>query len=155
MAKRKKQIKLSENQRSVLEQFISKGSKGARLIRRAQIILALNVSDNQKPLTDGQIAHLYHVSRQTVYVVQKEFLNAKSLESFLKRKKRNTPPIAPKVTGDVTAHIIALCCSTPPDGYARWTVRLLADKCIELGLVDSISHMTVSRTLKKTNLSLT
>jgi len=73
----------------------------------------------------------------------------------LQRKKRATPPVAPKVTGDVEAHIIALCCSSPPEGYSRWTVRLLADKCVELGIIDSISPMTINRTLKKTNLSRT
>jgi len=60
-----------------------------------------------------------------------------------------------KVTGDVEAHIIALACTDPPEGYSRWTVRLLADKCVELGFIESVSAMTINRTLKKTNLSLT
>ena len=71
------------------------------------------------------------------------------LESTIYRKKRETPPVPAKVTGDVEAHIVTLACSEPPEGYERWTVRLLADKCVELNYVDSLSHMTVSRVLKK------
>jgi len=77
------------------------------------------------------------------------------LEGTIERRKRKTPPVAAKVTGEVEARIIALACSEPPEGYARWTVRLLADKSVELVYIDSISAMTVNRTLKKTNLSLT
>jgi hypothetical protein len=77
------------------------------------------------------------------------------MNGALYRKKRRTPPVPPKVDGNLEAHIIAVCCSKPPDGYERWTLRLVADKCIELGYAETISHMTVSRALKKTNLSLT
>ena len=79
----------------------------------------------------------------------------KGLEATVFRKKRATPPVPPKVTGDVEAHIIALACSEPPEGYSKWTLRLLADKCVELNYAESLSHVTVSRVLKKTNLSLT
>jgi hypothetical protein len=77
------------------------------------------------------------------------------LATTLSRKKRATPPVAPKVTGDVEAHIIALACGNPPEGYEKWTLRLLADKCVELNYAESLSHMTVARILKKTNISLT
>ena len=155
MAKTKKKIVLSSEQRNKLLAFLSHGSKSVRLSRRAQIILALDTSTGHLPLHDERIASIYQVSRQTIQVVKDAFLRSPSLESFLQRKKRATPPVAPKVTGDVEAHIIALCCSSPPEGYARWTVRLLADKCVELGIIDSISPMTINRTLKKTNLSRT
>ena len=155
MAKTKKKIVLSSEQRTKLVAFISHGSKSVRLTRRAQIILALDTSTGHLPLHDEQIASTYQVSRQTIQVVKDAFLRSPSLESFLQRKKRTTPPVAPKVTGDVEAHIIALCCSSPPKGYSRWTVRLLADKYVELGIIDSISPMTINRTLKKTNLSRT
>ncbi len=155
MAKTKKKIVLSSEQRNKLLAFLSHGSKSVRLTRRAQIILALDTSTGHLPLHDEQIASTCQVSRQTIQVVKDAFLRSPSLESFLQRKKRATPPVAPKVTGDVEAHIIALCCSSPPEGYSRWTVRLLADKCVELGIIDSISPMTINRTLKKTNLSHT
>ena len=77
------------------------------------------------------------------------------LEATINRKKRETPPIPAKVTGEVEAHIIALACGQPPEGYSRCTLRLLADKTVELGYIESISHVTVSNILEKTNLSLT
>lgn len=77
------------------------------------------------------------------------------MESALYRKKHTTPPVSAKVDEEFEAHVIALCCSEPPEGYARWSVRLLSEKCVELQYIDSISHMTISRTLKKLNLSLT
>ncbi len=73
---------------------------------------------------------------------------------LLARKKRETPPVPAKVTGEVEAHVIALACGKPPKGYSKWTLRLLANKAVELGYIDSISHVTVSNILKKTNLSL-
>jgi hypothetical protein len=72
----------------------------------------------------------------------------------LRRKKRATPPVPAKVDGVFEAHVIALCCSEPPKGYARWSVRLLSEKCVELQYIDSVSHMTISRILKKLNLNL-
>ena len=105
-------------------------------------------------MTVAQIADAYHTTPTTVQTVRTTYANS-GLEATIYRKKRETPPVAAKVTGDVEAHIIALACSEPPEGYERWTVRLLADKCVELDYVESLSHMTVSRILKKTNLSLT
>jgi hypothetical protein len=77
------------------------------------------------------------------------------LEETLRRKKRETPPVPAKITGDVEARVIALACSNPPKGYAKWTLRLLADQTVELGYVETISYVSVARILKKTNLSLT
>ena len=94
------------------------------------------------------------VSRMTVQQVKQAYLS-EGIDRVLNRKKRKTPPVPAKIDGDFEAHLIALCCSDPPEGYARWTVRLLADKTVELGYIDSISPMTISRVLKKTNLSLT
>ncbi|MFA5738303.1 MAG: helix-turn-helix domain-containing protein, partial [Bacteroidales bacterium] len=79
----------------------------------------------------------------------------KGLETTLYRKKRETPPVEAKVTGEIEAHIIALACGDPPKGYAKWTLRLLADRSIQLRYIDSISHTQVGRILKKTNISLT
>ena len=74
---------------------------------------------------------------------------------FLTRKKRETPPVDPKITGEVEARIIALACSQPPEGRARWSLRLLAEKSVELEILDKLSHSSVERVLKKTNISLT
>ena len=84
-----------------------------------------------------------------------DFYCKNGLEATINRKKRETPPIPAKVTDEVEAHIIALACGQPPDGYSKWTLRLLANKTVELGYIESISHVTVSTILKKTNLSLT
>ena len=106
-------------------------------------------------MVQTQIAEKIGVSRQTVNDAKQAFLAAGSIEDFLQRKKRETPPIAPKITGEVEAHIIALACSPVPEGYAKWGVRLLADKCVELNYIDSISFKSVQRVLKKRNLSRT
>lgn len=155
MSRVKKTICLSEEDRRRLIAFVSSGTHSARLVRRAQIALSLDTSQGRTPVDDGTIAQIYNTTRQTVQNVKSDFLAAESIDVFLSRKKRETPPVAPKITGDVEARMIALCCGEPPEGYARWTVRLVADKMVELEIVDSISPMSVSRTLKKTNFALT
>lgn len=147
-------IKLKKKERKQLEDFLSKGNQSCRIIRRVQIILDLDSSEGRKPLLEQEIAEKLNVTRQTVHVTKMDYIK-RGINDFLKRKKRDAPPVAAKVDGDFEAHLIALCCSEPPKGYERWSVRLLADKCVELEYIDSISHMTISRTLKKTNLSLT
>lgn len=99
-------------------------------------------------MTVAEIANVFNTTPTTVQNVRTSYAN-NGLETTINRKKRETPPVPPKVTGDVEAHIIALACSEPPEGYSRWTVRLLADKCVELNYAESLSHMTVSIVLKK------
>jgi predicted XRE-type DNA-binding protein len=123
------------------------------LVNRANIILELDEADGRKPLTQEQIAEKIGVSRQTVNDTKRSFIAADSISVFLQRKKRDTPPVEPKITGEVEAHIIALACSSVPTGYAKWGVRLLAAKCVELNYIDSISFKSVQRVLKKHNLS--
>ena len=146
-------IELSDSERKNLEDIVTKGNTSARKILRANILLASDKNAIRR-MTVAEIAEVYHTTPTTVQTVRTEY-SQKGMESTINRKTRETPPVAPKVTGDVEAHIIALCCSMPPEGYSRWTVRLLADKSVELGYVDSINYSTISRTLKKTNLSLT
>ena len=146
-------IELSDSDRKALLDIVAKGSAPAKTILRANILLASD-RNAKKHMTVAQIADAYHTTPTTVQTVRTTYANS-GLEATIYRKQRETPPVAAKVTGDVEAHIIALACSEPPEGYERWTVRLLADKCVELDYVESLSHMTVSRILKKTNLSLT
>ena len=73
---------------------------------------------------------------------------AESVENFLQRKKREKPPVEPQITGEVEAHIIALACSNSPEGFAKWTVRMLADIAVKLGYIDSISHTSMNTVLK-------
>lgn len=99
-------------------------------------------------MTVAEIAEVYHTTPTTVQNVRSSYCK-KGLEATLSKKKREIPPVPAKVTGEVEAHIIALDCGEPPEGYSKWTLRLLADKTVELGYIDSISHVTVSNVLKK------
>jgi hypothetical protein len=146
-------IELSDSDRKVLQDIIKKGTSPAKAILRANILLASDQNSKQY-MTVAKIAETYHTTPTTVQNVRTSYAN-NGLATTLSRKKRVTPPVAPKVTGDVEAHIIALACGNPPEGYEKWTLRLLADKCVELNYAESLSHMTVARILKKMNISLT
>jgi len=148
-------IELSEVERSELEKFTRTGKRSVKLVNRARVILELNEADGRKPLTQAKIAEKIGVTRQAVNDAKNAFIAADNISVFLQRKKRKTPPVAPKITGEVEAHIIALACSPPPEGCAKWVLRQLADKCVELNYIDSISFKSVHRILKKHNLSLT
>lgn len=146
-------IELSEQDKTELLDIVTKGSSPARTILRANILLASD-KHSEKYLTVAEIANVYHTTPTTVQTVRTSYCE-KGLEATINRKKRETPPVPAKVTGEVEAHVIALACGKPPEGYAKWTLRLLADKTVELGYITSISHVTVSNILKKTNSSLT
>ena len=153
MPKIKYLIKLTHDDRLKLMKITKTGSSPAKVITRASILL---VSDSSlgKPLTVTETAKRIDTTPTTVQTVRRDYAED-GLDKALYRKKRGTPPVQPKVDGKLEAHIISICCSEPPKGYERWNLRLIADKCVELGYIDSISHMTIKRTLKKTNLSLT
>jgi hypothetical protein len=148
-------IMLTEEQRQMLEDFSKKGVHSARLITRARVVLALDRSNKKDHLRVNRICEQEKLSRQAISDIRKAFLEAKTIEEFLTRKKRETPPVQPKITGEVEAGIIATACSQAPEGYARWTVRLLADKVVELGFIDNISFKAVQLVLKKRSISLT
>jgi hypothetical protein len=148
-----KQIKLKAKERTELEQFCKKGVHSVRLINRAKIILSLDTSGGRKGQKQKDIAERVGVSRQAVNDARNDFLVIKSVSEFLKRKKRVTPPVPPKITGEFEARVIALACGSVPKGYAKWSLRLLADKCVELQYIDTISHTAISTLLKKHNLS--
>ena len=147
-------IELTPDERKELENFSRKGKHSVKLVNRAKIILELDESCDCKPMTQVKLSEKIGVSRQAINNAKRDFIQSPDVKSFLKRKKRETPPVPPKVTGDVEAHIIAIACSQAPEGRAKWTLNLIADKCVELQYVDSLSGMTVYRLLKKRNLSL-
>jgi predicted XRE-type DNA-binding protein len=148
-------IELSADERSELERFSKTGKRSVRLVNRAKIILDLDEADARKPLTQVQIAEKIGVTRQAVNDAKKAYFASESVSMFLQRKKRETPPVTAKITGDVEARIIALACSSVPQGCAKWSVRLLAEKCVDLNYIDAISFKSVQRVLKKHNLSRT
>ena len=146
-------VNLSEAERNKLLKIVSSGTASAKRILHANILLALDVNNPDK-VSSPVAAERFHVHRQTVQTIRKEYAT-NGLEAALSRKKRAKPPIDPKLTGDVEARIISICCSEPPPGYARWTLRLVAEEAVKMEIVASISHVSVGRILKKTNLSLT
>jgi len=151
---RKESIKLTVKDRAKLERYSTTGVHDVRLVTRARIILALDISGGRTAERRVAIAERLGVSRVTVNNARRDFLAAKSLTIFLQRKRRETPPVQPKVTGELEARIIALACGEAPKGYCRWTLRLLSERCVQLHYSNSMSHMTISRLLKKHNLNL-
>ena len=142
-------IKLPKNERQELEQLTSKGESSARVQRRARILL-LSDCNQKEPLGTSATAKALMCSLGTVCNVKNRYLSG-GLPEALYDKPR--PGARPKITGEVEAHLIALTCSDPPEGQGRWTLRLLADRLVELELVESISHVAVGEVLKKTNSS--
>jgi len=149
------EVRLTGEQRKGLEKFSRTGVHSASLIKRAKIVLLLDTSETGKATTFEEISKRLEVSKTTITNVKNAFFAAKDTDEFLRRKKRATPPVEPKITGEVEAKIIALACSEAPEGCARWTMRLIAEKSVEVGIVDSLSFKSVQRLLKKRNLSLT
>jgi len=150
--KKKYQVKLSIAQREMLKELISSGTIKVRAYKRARVLLLSdeNRAGGAKP--GSQIAKEVDLSLATVHRVRRQF-GAHGLEAALSEQARAGAPR--KFSERDRAKITALACSQPPEGHARWTLRLLAEKMIELELFESISHDTVDKVLKKTNFSLT
>lgn len=145
-----KHIYLQENERTELEQLIKSGTHSARVIARARTLLLLDRSQGEKRRIKD-VVDAAMVSQGTVSNLKKRYF-AGGLDGTLYDKPR--PGAKPKIDGEVEAHLIALTCSDPPEGYDRWTLRLLADRLVQLEIIDSISHVAVGDALKKMNLSL-
>ena len=145
-----KHITLPEEERRELSQLIKSGKHPARVLGRARILLLLDRSQGEKRKLQN-IADAMLTSMGTVSNVKRRYRKG-GLEHGLYDRPR--PGAKPKIDGEVEAHLIALVCSDPPEGQVRWTLRLLADKLVELELVESVSHVAVGDALKKTNLSL-
>jgi len=143
MARKSQSIKLSADELRSLRTSLNKGATPARVQTRARILDLLN---RQHAPTD--IAGVLQVGISTVFNIKRRYL-AEGLDAALHDKPRSGKPC--KIDGVARAKITALACSETPDGHARWTLRLLADKAIELGFVESISHDTVGEVLKKTD----
>jgi transposase len=154
MRKSEKKVILPKEDREKLKKIVNTGTRSVKQLKRAKIILELDTSEGRIPIKEASIAEKTGVSRQTVQNVKNEYFSSACLDSLLQRKKRETPPIPPKVIGETEARIIALACSEVPKGFSKWTLRLLAEKSVELQYVEKISHMTVGRLLKKHNLNL-
>jgi len=151
---RAQEVWLTEEQRTELVSFARNGVHNAHLITRARTILALDRTGKKDHLRIGRICESVGLSRQAVNGIRADFFASDSINAFLTRKKREKPPVPAKITGEVEARIIALACSEPPQGCARWTLNMIANKAVELSYVDELSFKSVHRVLKKHNLSL-
>src|SRR5215204_1539830 len=145
-------IKLTKNEVSELMSIINKGSHTSHTFRAAYILLNCDEGSFSDKVTNEQISTVLKVGMRTIDRIKKRFVE-EGLEGVLER--RSTSRVYDKkMDGDVEAKLVSLCCSKPPKGYAKWSLRLLADKMIELKYVESISHVTVRSVLKKTKSTL-
>ena len=150
-----KEIWLSEDEQIYLKNFVKNGEHKAKEILRARDLLMIDRTGKNDPVRYNRTAEYAGISVQSVYNMRDEYLANQNINAYLTRKKRETPPVPAKVTGKVEAEIIALACSEPPEGKARWSLRLLAEYTVKLDIIDSISYVRVRDILKKRNISLT
>ncbi len=144
---KKYKVTLTKPETEILEEITRKGKRSAMIIRNAYILLNSNESTGGKGQKDEDIAKFLGVTVRTVEKMRERFV-IDGFETALYGKE-STRKYKVKVDGDVEAHLVALSCSEPPKGYARWSLRLLSDKMVELQYVDEISHETVRTVLKK------
>jgi transposase len=145
-------VKLTKGEVDELQGIINKGSHTSQTFRVAYILLNCDEGKFSQKVTNEQISKVLKVGMRTIDRVKKRFIE-EGLESVLERRPTSRM-YERKLDGDVEAKLITLCCSDPPKGFAKWSLRLLADKMVELKYVESISHVTVGNVLKKTNLNL-
>ncbi len=146
-------VTLTKDEREGLSKLASKGKHKSQKILNALILLDCDVGEHQSSRsTNEEIARVLNISMKKIDRVKKRFVE-EGLDYALNRKKGDRVYVK-KADGDFEAHLVALSCGAPPQGFARWSLRLLADKAVELDYIDSISHEAVRRILKKTNSSL-
>jgi hypothetical protein len=149
----KYRIKLSQEEIRELSSIIKKGSHTTQTYRAAYVLL--NCDESKYSLgksTNEEVCAVLKIGMRTIDRIKQKCFEG-GIEQALERAE-STRIYDRKVDGDLEAKIIQLCCSEPPKGFARWTLRLLADKVVELGYIDDLSHVSVYNTLKKTNLDL-
>jgi len=145
-------IKLTKDEVNELMSIINKGAHTSQTFRTAYILLNCDEGDFSEKVTNEQISKILKVGMRTIDRAKKKFIE-EGLDLCLER--RPTQRIyEKKVDGDVEAKLITLCCSEPPKGFSKWSLRLLAEKMVELKYVEDISHVSVRKVLKKTNLNL-
>jgi transposase len=147
--KKKYPVILSDTERVQLKNLIAAGTAPARKLTHARILLKADQSPEGPAWVDEQVAEAVEVSQPTVSRVRKQYFE-EGMEAALDRRPPNRE-YHRKLDGEQEARLVALACSEPPEGQARWSLRLLADRMVELEVVEEISYQTVRRTLKKTN----
>lgn len=148
-------VALSDAERARLTRVVSRGSHPARTIMRARVLLELDENTGVVPWR-RVVAERAGVSEQTVYLIAKRFTESHgNVDEVIGRRKRATPPVPAKVTGDVEARVIALACTKPPAGFDRWSLRLLERHVLLTDGLPPLDHSTIGRTLKKGGFVLT
>jgi len=147
-------VTLTEEERKELKAISTKGKRAARTVLYARALLLLNAGEQGPKWIVAKVAEALGTTTRSLEHLKKQFVE-EGITSALNRKKRVKPPREIQFGGEFEAHLLALACSEVPEGRQRWTVRLLAEKMVELQIVPSVSPMTVCNTLKKMNLSLT
>jgi transposase len=146
-------VALSPAEREQLRRVVRTGSSAAQQVRRARILLELDEDDLERdgPVpTQDVVAQRAGVHVETVRKTAKAFAeHGGDVEATISRKKRLTPPVEPKVTGEVEARLIALACSTPPQGRARWSLRLLEKRVALMDDIPDLDHSTIGKVLKR------
>jgi transposase len=148
----KYKVTLTKDEHEELMNIINKGHHTSQSFRAAYILLNCDEGNYAEKVTNEQMSKVLKIGMRTIDRVKKKFVED-GFESVLERKTPNRE-YERKADGDMEAHLITLCCSEPPEGFAKWSLRLLADKMVELNYVESLSYETVRRVLKKTNYSL-
>ena len=152
MAKKTYIVELTSQERKELRQLINTGRTAAYKQRHARILLLADQGPDGPAIKDQDIVKALNCGRTAVERVRKRFVHGGLQQALLRHKSQRQ--YQRRLDGDGEAHLIALACSQPPQGFKRWTMRLLAERMVALEYVDSLSYQTVRRTLKKTNLSL-
>jgi transposase len=145
-------VRLEAEEQERLQRLVSVGNGAAAKLTRGRVLLQADESGQGPGWTDARIAEGLGVTVQTIENIRRRFVE-EGLERALERKKQCRPSRERLLDGAKEARLVAMCCSKPPAGRRRWTLRLLADRLVELKIVESIGHETVRRTLQKTNLS--
>jgi Homeodomain-like domain len=149
VAVKKYVVRLSAEERAQLDAMIRKGKSPAGRLLKARILLKADASDAGYGWSDSRIIEALETTVSMVYRVRKQLVE-EGFDAVLRRKKRLLPPVAPIFDGEKEARLIALSCGEPPAGQARWTLRLLEQKVVELNIVEAASDSTIGRVLKKT-----
>ena len=147
-------VTLTKEERKDLEAISTKGKRAARTVLYARALLLLDAGEYGPKWIVAQVAQALGTTTRSLEHLKKQFIE-EGLSAAIERKKRVTPPREIQFGGEFEAHLLALACSEAPKGRDRWTMRLLAEKMVELKMVPSVSPMTVCNTLKKMNLNLT
>lgn len=153
-AREKYVVRLESAERERLRGLVRAGKTAAYTVRHAHILLAVDESRGGAGLTDVRAAEALGVSVRAIEQLRRRLVE-QGLDACLERKKQDRPSVEPKFDGEQEARLIALACSQAPDGRERWSLRLLADRAVELKIVESTSHETVRQVLSKTRSSRT